>query len=178
MRIYQRKVESAKSLIAENSNTLFTSFMNFIDSRRTKFEKIVSYHCNKVVTFTESKTLTTQEAFKLDGNGDVNQDRFPDHDTEDDDNLSGDNTGWKLIHSWSRVDSNVTKLRGRTLDTFKFCRAKFVAVLFEGYGYAEAQYDYLMNNLRLPKGIPVQSMADMFEKFSSLMYLLFAPLVW
>ena len=34
------------------------------------------------------------------------------------------------------------------------------------------QYDYLMNNLRLPKGIPVQAMADMFEKFSSHMYLL------
>ena len=172
LRMYQRRVDQAKSLIDDYINTLFTAFMDFLDSRRTKFEKIVSDHCNTVVTFSESKLHTTQEAFKLDGTGAVTQDRFPEKDTEEEDNLTGDATGWKLIHSWTRVDSDVTKMRGRTLDTFKYCRDKLMAVLFEGYGYAEAQYEYLMNNLRLPKGIPVQAMADMFEKFSSHMYLL------
>lgn len=172
LRMSQRKVDNAKSLISENSNMLFTSFMDFLDSKRTKFEKIISDHCNKVVTVTEKTTHITQEAFKLNATGEVTQVRFPEKDTEEDDNLTGDDSGWKLIHSWSRVDSDAEKMRGRTLDTFKFCRAKFMAVLFEGYGYAEAQYEYLMNNLRLPKGIPVQSMADMLEKVSSHMYLL------
>ena len=172
LRMNQRKVDNAKSLISENSNMLFTSFMDFLDSKRTKFEKIISDYCNKVVTVTTEETHTTQEAFKLNADGDVTQVRFPEKDTEEEDNLTGDNSGWKLIHSWSRVDSDVDKMRGRTLDTFKVCRDKFMAVLFEGYGYAEAQYEYMMNNLRLPKGIPVQSMADMLEKVSSHMYLL------
>ena len=164
LRTYLRKVDHAKALVSENSNTLFNSFMDFIDSRRTKFEKIVSDHCNKVETYTESVIRTEQRAYKLNERGEVTQDRFPEKDAEEDDNLTGGNSGWKLIHSWSRVDSDVTKMRGRTLDTFTKCRAILMETLFEGYGYAEAQYEYLMNNLRLPKGIPVHAMADMFEK--------------
>eukprot|EP00986_Skeletonema_menzelii_P001500 scaffold391_cov157-Skeletonema_menzelii.AAC.8 len=79
-------------------------------------------------------------------------------------------------HSWHHVDETVTSMRGKSLETFEECRKAHLKSVLPNYSYAEAQYNYLMNNIRLPEGVQVRDMNDQIEALSPLMSLL--PRIW
>lgn len=67
-------------------------------------------------------------------------------------------------------------MRGKSLETFEECRKAHLKSVLPNYSYAEAQYNYLMNNIRLPEGVQVRDMNDQIEALSPLMSLL--PRIW
>lgn len=113
-----------------------------------------------------------KEAFQVDSSGAATTDRLPEKDTEDDPD-DPKAAGFKIKWRWERRDEPVHGMPGKTLELFKKIRkAHLKAELDNKYGHAEAQFTYMMNNIKLPQGCSIDAMDSMIEQISTLMYLL------
>jgi len=166
-----KKRAAAKELIDENVEKLFLYYKCFVEIRSAKFSMLVQSYCQKVATFEKEQLIVYREAFHLGPAGERLTTRFPEKDAEENEDTTH-GTGWYFVHAYRFELCTVTGMRGKTLETFEYCRREHLRQEFPLYGYAEAQYDYLSNHIKIPKGVDVRTMSDMFENFSLIMYLL------
>jgi len=164
-------VSKAKKQIAVYVENLYTYYAKFVELKKNKFEAKVNLQSNTVVDHQQSVVRLYKEAFTLDATGVRTTTRYPEKDSaETEDNTPS--TGWKFVHKWKRVSENVHAMRGKSQGSFDLCRRQHIASVLPKFGYAEATFDYLLNNVKCPENVPVSDMNEMFEAISPLMYLL------
>ena len=167
----EKIISEAKDLIEENVELLFRAYDEIIAARRAKWDFQVNSRCNTEVVHTVNEVQVVKEAFKVDAAGVITEERFPEKDEE----LSIDSTpttGWRFKWRWQRVNRSRDAMRGKSLAEFKFCRAQHLQQEFGEYGQAEAQFVYLLNNIKIPVGCSVEAYNFMIEHVSTIMYLL------
>ena len=167
----ERTVSDAKELIEENVEKLFRAYEEITAARQTKWNFLVTNRCHTECVFTVNEVQVIKEAFKVDANGAKTEERFPEKDNE----LSEDstaNTGWMFTWRWCRVNRSRDAMRGKSLADFLWCRTRHLQQEFGEFGHAEAQFGYMMNNIKIPVGCTVDAFNFMIEHVSSIMYLL------
>jgi len=167
----ERTVSDAKELIEENVEKLFRAYEEIIAARQAKWNFLVTNRCHTECVFTVNEVQVIKEAFKVDASGAKTEVRFPEKDNE----LSEDSTptsGWMFTWRWCRVNRSRDAMRGKSLAEFQYCRTQHLQQEFGEFGQAEAQFGYMMNNIKVPVGCTVEAFNFMIEHVSSVMYLL------
>lgn len=167
----RKKIIEAKNDIEENVENLFRYYTSFIQVRETKFQIVVSTHCHGVVDHDREIVQVYKEAFRRNADG-TKGTRYPEKDAERHEDHATNGTGWSFEHKWKRATVTVTQPRGKSLERFRHCRREHIHMEFPEYGYAEAQWRYMWENITIPQGVEVKSMNEQIEQVSRLMYLL------
>lgn len=171
LREAERMVSDAKELIEENVEKLFRAYEEIITARQAKWNFQVASRCHTECSFTVDEVQVIKEAFKVDAAGAKTEERFPEKDNELSEDSTAD-TGWKFTWRWCRVNRSRDAMRGKSLADFQYCRAQHLQQEFGEFGHAEAQYGYMMNNIKVPVGCTVEAFNFMIEHISTIMYLL------
>lgn len=165
-------VQVAKELISEHNDKLFDAYERMFETRKHKFLSYVREECLTAKTHMENKVVYIREAFTVDSEGAATAERLPekDKDEEPDDPKTA---GWMFNWRWERQDVPVHGMPGKTLELFKKLRKLHVEHELDGkFGYAEAQFYYMLHNIKLPNNCSIDALDNMIEQISSLMYLL------
>lgn len=165
-------VQVAKAVIDDHLQTVFDAYEKMMEARKHKFTNLVRSECLTAKDHIVNKVVMIREAFRADSTGAATADRLPDKDKDEDpDNPAS--AGFKIKWRWERRDEPSHGMPGKTLELFKKIRgAHMKSELENKYGHAEAQFTYMMNNIKLPQGCSVDAMDTMIEQISTLMYLL------
>lgn len=167
-------VQEARDLIDEHLDTVYDAYERMMDVRKHKFTNLVRSECLTAKDHVVNKVVLIKEAFRADPTtgAAVPVDRLPDKDNEDqpDDPKTA---GFRIEWRWERRDETVHGMPGKTLVLFKEIRKAHMKNELDGkFGQAEAQFVYMMNNIKLPQGCSVDALDTMIEQISTLMYLL------
>lgn len=167
-------VQEARDLIDEHLDTVYDAYERMMDVRKHKFTNLVRSECLTAKDHVVNKVVLIKEAFRADSTtgAAVPVDRLPDKDNEDqpDDPATA---GFRIVWRWERRDETVHGMPGKTLELFKEIRKSHMKNELDGkFGQAEAQFVYMMNNIKLPQGCSVDALDTMIEQISTLMYLL------
>jgi hypothetical protein len=165
-------VQDAKQLITDHSDKVYDAYEKLMDARKHKFAALVRSECLTAKDHLVDKVVIIKEAFKVDSTGAVTTDRFPEKDNEDDpDDPKAE--GFKIKWRWERRVEDSHGMPGKTLKLFHGIRKAHIKhELEDKFGHAEAQFDYMMSNIKLPQGSSIDAMDNMIEQISTLMYLL------
>jgi hypothetical protein len=167
----ERTVSDAKELIEENVEKLFRAYDEIVAARQAKWNFQVASRCHTECTYAVNEVQVIKEAFKVDAAGAKTEDRFPEKDNELSEDTTAD-TGWMFTWRWCRVNRSRDAMRGKSLADFRYCRTQHLQQEFGEFGHAEAQYGYMMNNIKIPVGCTVEAFNFMIEHISTIMYLL------
>ena len=168
-RVRKDKFE-VKTLLDEYHEKLFAAYKDFVNVRSLKFDNLVSQNCLTSLPHEVEQVRYYKEAYHIDSAG-VKGARFPEKDGEENDD-STPGSGWMFEYKWDWTKTKLDTQVGKTVESFKLCRQLHMRAELPEYGYAEAQYRYMMENISCPLEIEVKSMSEMIEQVSRLMYLL------
>jgi hypothetical protein len=143
----ERTVGDAKELIEENVEKLFRAYDEIVAARQAKWNFQVASRCHTECSYTVNEVQVIKEAFKVDAAGAKTEDRFPEKDNELSEDTTAD-TGWMFTWRWCRVNRSRDAMRGKSLADFRYCRTQHLQQEFGEFGHAEAQFGYMMNNIK------------------------------
>jgi len=164
--------EREKSNSSRNDlvSTLFLYYKQFLDAVSSDFTTIEREYCLSPCDVEVEKIIYSRKAYAKDASSGqlILTQRLPDKDEEE---TATNSYGFHNDYSWGKeIQKGIC--RERTLDTLDECRSRHMKKLFPVTGQAEAQYHYLMHNVRVPIGMHMKNFKDFLLRVSRVMYLL------
>lgn len=162
--------EKSNSSRTELVSTLFLYYKQFLDAVSSDFTTIEREYCLSPCEVEVEKIIYSRKAYAKNSSSeqlDLTQ-RLPDKDEEE---TPTSTYGFHHDYSWGK-ETQRGICRERTLDTLDECRSRHMKKLFPVTGQAEAQYHYLMHNVRVPIGMHMKNFKDFLLRVSRVMYLL------
>jgi len=161
-------LESASEDLKELMDKLFSCYEEFTFVRSAIFKREVQSHClQTVVGLAVRRIRTVKLAYEKNEDGDLTETRLSQHDSAEQPTSA---FGFKWCYEWHTM--YVDEPRGRNWDTFVHCREFHIKTEFPDPGHAEAQYDYFMRNLRIPRKMYASNLLQFIDSVSDIMYLL------
>ena len=161
-------LESASEDLKELMDKLFSCYEEFTFVRSAIFKREVQSHClQTVVGLAVRRIRTVKLAYEKNEDGDLTETRLSQHDSAEQPTSA---YGFKWCYEWHTM--YVDEPRGRNWDTFVHCREFHIKTEFPDPGHAEAQYDYFMRNLRIPRKMYASNLLQFIDSVSDIMYLL------
>ena len=164
--------EREKSNSSRNDlvSTLFLYYKQFLDAVSSDFTTIEREYCLSPCDVEVEKIIYSRKAYAKDASSGqlILTQRLPDKDEEE---TATNSYGFHNDYSWGKeIQKGIC--RERTLATLDECRSRHMKKLFPVTGQAEAQYHYLMHNVRVPIGMHMKNFKDFLLRVSRVMYLL------
>mmetsp|Transcript_3094 Transcript_3094/g.4529 ORF Transcript_3094/g.4529 Transcript_3094/m.4529 type:complete len:523 (+) Transcript_3094:3517-5085(+) len=165
-----RSINKAVENIERYTEEIFSAYRQMVNVRALKFDNFVSRNCLTPVPHEVEEVQVYKEAFHVESDGSKGS-RYSEKDGEENENRTN-GIGWVFENKWQWVKKNVTREIGKTLESFRSCRRSHIKEELPEFGYAEAQWRYMMENINCPLDVDVSDFNDMIDQVGSVMYLL------